>query len=356
MARRTFSPATLRRRFRLRTAVSLSGPLLLLFAAACGGSGPSAPASPASATPSPPATASPSPPTIHVRPVTFRFGGVAPTSWRWQVVSFYGKRLAGGRGETATGSSMGSVTWKGLRNDGSPADPGLYLVKVGAVGAPARSMTTIGRVRFEPPIKAHVYTRLPAAGMRVALTFDDGGGKTAWYWILRELRAAHAKGTFFPIGLYVGGYARRMAGLTIKYGMAIGNHSWSHPDLRWLSNRCVRVQLRRTERVWWRDFRASPVPYLRPPYGAFNARTLAVAGRLGYSRIIMWDVDALDWTNPGVHAIVRNVLDNVRPGSIILMHMRGKTPKALPRIIAGLRARHYKMVTLPELFAAAGFR
>jgi peptidoglycan/xylan/chitin deacetylase (PgdA/CDA1 family) len=38
------------------------------------------------------------------------------------------------------------------------------------------------------------------------------------------------------------------------------------------------------------------------------------------------------------------------------MHMRGKTPAALPRIIAGLRARHYKMVTLPELFSAAGLR
>jgi peptidoglycan/xylan/chitin deacetylase (PgdA/CDA1 family) len=52
---------------------------------------------------------------------------------------------------------------------------------------------------------------------------------------------------------------------------------------------------------------------------------------------------------------VRNVLENVRPGSIILLHARGKAPKALPLIIAGLRVRHYKMVTVPELFAAAGF-
>ena len=62
----------------------------------------------------------------------------------------------------------------------------------------------------------------------------------------------------------------------------------------------------------------------------------------------------MDWANPGVSAIVRNVLENVRPGSIILLHTRGKAPKALPLIIAGLRVRHYKMVTVPELFAAAG--
>jgi peptidoglycan/xylan/chitin deacetylase (PgdA/CDA1 family) len=284
----------------------------------------------------------------------FRFVGAVPSSWRWRVVSFYGDNMAAGRSETTAGRSTGGVTWSGLRADGSRTDPGLYLVKVGAVGAPASSMTTIGWVRFQPPVKARIYTGLPAAGRRVALTFDDGGGKTAWYWILHELRAAHVKGTFFPIGLYVGDYARRMAGLTLKYHMAIGNHSWSHPLLTWLSATHVRAQLRRTERVWWRDFRASPVPYLRPPYGAYNARTLAVAGRLGYSRIILWDVDSGDWANPGVHAIVRNVLENVRPGSIILLHTRGKAPQALPLIIAGLRARHYKMVTVPELFAAAG--
>jgi peptidoglycan/xylan/chitin deacetylase (PgdA/CDA1 family) len=371
MASRRLFPPTLQRYVLLRAALLLTAAVLLL-AAACGGAGPSNPGSP-SASASPVSTASPSATgdAVHVRTVgpdsvllrsrrrvrfRFRFLGVAPPAWRWRVTDFYGGNLIAGQGETADGSSTGSVTWTGLRPDGSRADPGLYLVEVGAVGAPARSMTRIGWVRFEPPVKARVYTRLPAAGRRVALTFDDGGGKTAWYWILRELRAAHAKGTFFPIGRYVGGYAKRMAGLTIKDHMAIGSHSWSHPLLTWLSKRHVRAQLRRAERVWWRDFRASPVPYLRPPYGAYNARTLAIAGRLGYSRIIMWDVDALDWANPGVHAIVRNVLDNVRPGSIILMHMRGKTPAALPRIIAGLRARHYEMVTLPELFAAAGYR
>lgn len=204
------------------------------------------------------------------------------------------------------------------------------------------------------PVKARVYRSLPAAGRRVALTFDDGGGKTAWYWILRELLAGHAKGTFFPIGEYVGGYARRDARLTLKDHMAIGSHSWSHPDLTAVSAGEVRTQLLRPEAVWWHDFGATPVPYLRPPYGSYNARVLAIAGRLGYSRIILWSVDSRDWSKPGVSAIVRNVLDNVRPGSIILMHTRGQTPKALPFIIAGLHRRHYQMVTVPELFAAAG--
>lgn len=286
----------------------------------------------------------------------FRFVGPAPSTWSWRVVSFYGARMAGGQGTTPAGSSTGSVTWNATKPDGAGGDPGLYLVEVGAHGAPPAAMKTVGWVRFQPPVKAHVYSSLPAAGRRVALTFDDGGGKTAWYWILRELKAGHAKGTFFPIGLYVGDYAKRMAGLTITDHMAIGSHSWSHPDLTKLSDAQVRAQLQQTDDIWWQDFRASTVPYLRPPYGAYNAHVLTIAGEMGYSRIILWDVDSLDWTNPGVKAIVRNVFDHAHPGSIILMHTRGQTPKALPLIIAGLRARHYQIVTIAELFKAAGYR
>jgi peptidoglycan-N-acetylglucosamine deacetylase len=285
---------------------------------------------------------------------TFRFVGAAERSWTWRVVSCYGDKIAVGEGQTAAGATTGSVTWDGKQADGSPANAGLYLVVVGARGTLLHNMATIGRVRFEPPVTAHVYRRLPAAGMRVALTFDDGGGKTAWYWILHYLTRAHAKGTFFPIGLYVGDYAKRMAGLTIADHMAIGSHTWSHPDLTTLSDAAVQSQLRRTEAIWWNDFRSSPVPYLRPPGGSYNAHDLALFGRLGYSRIILWDVDSLDWTNPGINAIVHNVLSQVRPGSIVLMHTRGMTPKALPLIIAGLQARHYQMVTVPELFKAAG--
>ena len=287
---------------------------------------------------------------------TFRFAGAAPSSWSWRVLGAYGDLMASGKGQTAAGAHTGSVSWNCTQANGSSAGPGLYLVKVGANGAPASTTTTVGWVRFQPPVTAKVYTNLPAAGKRVALTFDDGGGKTAWYWILRELIAGHAQGTFFPIGEYVADYANRDAGLTLKDHMAIGSHSWSHPDLTTVTDAQVRMQLKQPDDIWWQDFHASTVPYLRPPYGAYNAHLLALAGQMGYSRIILWDVDSLDWTKPGVNTIVANVLDHVHDGSIILMHTRGQTPKALPLIIAGLHARGYQMVTIPELFKAAGVR
>jgi peptidoglycan/xylan/chitin deacetylase (PgdA/CDA1 family) len=69
--------------------------------------------------------------------------------------------------------------------------------------------------------------------------------------------------------------------------------------------------------------------------------------------MVLWSVDTKDWKLPGVNAIVHNALATAGPGSIILMHdgdsNRRETLAALPRIIAGLRARHLQLVTIRQL-------
>jgi peptidoglycan/xylan/chitin deacetylase (PgdA/CDA1 family) len=52
--------------------------------------------------------------------------------------------------------------------------------------------------------------------------------------------------------------------------------------------------------------------------------------------------------------IAQRVLSNVRPGSIVVMHLKPQTAAALPAILRGLKARGYEAVSLPELFRAAG--
>lgn len=118
----------------------------------------------------------------------------------------------------------------------------------------------------------------------------------------------------------------------------------------------VRRELLRSETPWWRAARVTPVPYGRPPYGAYNSSTLAAFGGVGFSRVIMWDVDPQDWRDPGASVIASRVLRRVRPGSIVCMHLRPQTAAALPAILRGLKARGYKAVSLAELFRAAGVR
>jgi chitin deacetylase len=54
-----------------------------------------------------------------------------------------------------------------------------------------------------------------------------------------------------------------------------------------------------------------------------------------------------------VRTIINRVLDGARPGAIVLLHDAGgtrtQTIQALPTIIRRLRARHYRLVTVPRL-------
>jgi peptidoglycan/xylan/chitin deacetylase (PgdA/CDA1 family) len=90
----------------------------------------------------------------------------------------------------------------------------------------------------------------------------------------------------------------------------------------------------------------------RPPYGAYDRFIVAVARSLGLATI-GWNVDPRDWARPGVRAIERTVLSQVRPGSIIVSHdgggPRGETLAAYRKIIPALQRRGYRIVTIPQL-------
>ena len=90
----------------------------------------------------------------------------------------------------------------------------------------------------------------------------------------------------------------------------------------------------------------------RPPYGAYDSSVVATARSLGLATVL-WNVDPSDYALPGTSAIEQRVLAQVRPGSIIISHdgggPRGQTLAAYPRIIAALRARGYRIVTIPQL-------
>jgi peptidoglycan/xylan/chitin deacetylase (PgdA/CDA1 family) len=69
--------------------------------------------------------------------------------------------------------------------------------------------------------------------------------------------------------------------------------------------------------------------------------------------MVLWTVDTNDYRLPGVQAIVNSAVKGARPGAIILLHdaggNRSETVKALPKIIAELRQRGYRLVTVPQL-------
>jgi len=139
----------------------------------------------------------------------------------------------------------------------------------------------------------------------------------------------------------------------------LGNHSYTHRDFRTLTAAEIRDELRRTEAAIAPYCSQDLRPFFRPPSGGYDAEVLAAVGAAGYRDTVTWDVDTIDWRpvnndppGPTTDQIVAKVLANAQNGSIVLNHLGGyNTYAALPRVVAGLRAAGYELVTLDELFA-----
>ena len=183
----------------------------------------------------------------------------------------------------------------------------------------------------------------------VALTFDDEPGPYTPQ-VLSVLERMHVKATFFEIGEDVRVFSHCTAAL-VKAGMVIGDHTEQHPPMALLDRSQQALELdEASDQI---QAAGAPQPLLfRPPYGSFDSTTLRLL-RAREMVMVLWTVDTSDYQLPGVRRIVESALHGARAGAIILLHDgggdRSETVAALPRIIDGLRARGYRLVTVPEL-------
>jgi peptidoglycan/xylan/chitin deacetylase (PgdA/CDA1 family) len=185
-------------------------------------------------------------------------------------------------------------------------------------------------------------TAAEAATKYVYLTFDDGPTSRYTPQVLDILSAYGVRATFFEVGRNVSYYPYLTRRAYLR-GNSVQNHTWSHVDLRYVSWDTFTYQVLKTDRYIRAQTGYTP-RCLRPPYGAVNSRVYARADALG-KKIRLWTVDPRDWSRPGTSVIVRRVLDNVRSGSVILLHDgggdRSQTVAALPTILKTLKARGY---------------
>jgi peptidoglycan/xylan/chitin deacetylase (PgdA/CDA1 family) len=200
-------------------------------------------------------------------------------------------------------------------------------------------------------VLAHGQQNLPL----VALTFDDGPSKYTSQ-VLDTLAKYDVKATFFMIGNNVDRYpdiARRVA----SEGHAIGNHTYSHPF--WAPVEMpgkFHGELDNAERSIFKATDQWP-RYFRPPHGWRSPWMMQLARKENYT-VVTWTVSPDDWQHISARSIEHRVLSKCSAGSIILMHdgielkqdpQRQETVAALPVIIAELKSRGYRFVTIPEL-------
>ncbi len=188
-------------------------------------------------------------------------------------------------------------------------------------------------------------------GRDIALTFDDGPGPYT-PGVLEVLERMHVHATFFEIGKMLQ-YFSASTVRELRDGDVIGDHTETHPEMALLSAHDQHEEL--FEQIARIELLGGPRPVLfRPPYGSYDATTMRELHAL-HLLMVLWSDDTEDYLQPGVPAIVERALAGAHPGAIILMHDAGgtrtQTIAALPTIIGDLRARGFRLVTVPQLLS-----
>jgi len=173
------------------------------------------------------------------------------------------------------------------------------------------------------------------------LTFDDGPTPEVTPWILSVLEKENVKATFFLVGQQIEEFPE-LVGAIIKEGHTIANHSFSHKN-GWLTNK--EKYLEDIENC------QALMPYnklFRPPYGKITKAQIAVLKEK--YKIILWDVLSYDFQqNISPKKVQKNIIQNTKSGSIIVMHNNQMSFKNLEPILENtikqLKAKGYNFST-----------
>ncbi len=182
----------------------------------------------------------------------------------------------------------------------------------------------------------------------VALSFDASWGADKTQDILDTLTRYDIKANYFVVSFWAEKYPDMLKKLGDSGRVEIGTHSNTHPHMPKLSRNQIELELTASVDII-EKCTEKKVELFRPPFGDYNDTLLEEAEKLGLYTI-QWDVDTLDWKDISSQKMAERVLNNVKNGSIVLMHNDGKnTVQALPLIIEGLKNKGYSFKTIGEL-------
>ena len=194
---------------------------------------------------------------------------------------------------------------------------------------------------------------------QLALTYDDGPNDSSTLPLLEVLAKYGVKATFFLIGRHVRSrpaIARKIA----EAGHAIGNHTYSHPNLIFASLKKLRRELEICERVLTETI-GEHARLFRPPFGAKRPAILRTVHSMGF-KPIKWSVTCYDWKPTTADRVEQHAVRQIRGGDLILMHDgdhsqmgadRSHTVEATERLIRRYHDQGYKFVTIPEMMQAS---
>lgn len=180
----------------------------------------------------------------------------------------------------------------------------------------------------------------------VALTINVAWGNEYLPRMLETLHKHNVTATFFLEGRWVKENIR-FAKMIVDAKQEVGNHSYTHPDMKTLSLGAIHEQLQKTNEVI-EAATDQKVKWFAPPSGSFRDDVVNAAAKLQMGTI-MWTVDTIDWRRPEPSVLIERVMSKVHPGAIILMHPTSSTAEALHTLITQLKEKGYEIGNVSTL-------
>nr|WP_075661042.1 polysaccharide deacetylase family protein [Streptomyces acidiscabies] len=219
-----------------------------------------------------------------------------------------------------------------------------------------------------------VFEHAPRKARTVALTFDadmtsDQGPRAARGEhfdnpaLIATLRSLKIPATVFMTGRWAEEYPDQARSIGRDPLFEVANHSYSHhaftADCYGLPT-VPEADMRGDVEKAYAAFRKAGVPhampYFRFPGGCYDKTALRALNATGVTAV-QWDVISGDAFATDADAVARQVLDGVKPGSVVVMHCTRSaaptTERALRTIVPELRRKGYRFVKVSDQIRAA---
>ena len=186
----------------------------------------------------------------------------------------------------------------------------------------------------------------------VAITYDDGPSSPYTNQLLDILDRYQVKATFFEIGRNIEKHPE-IVPMIVARGHELANHSYSHKDMMFKPREFLLSEIEKTDKLLQELGVKQDSISFRPPFGLRFVVLSYLLSQM-HKKLIMWDVNSLDYKKTlTAEDIANRVIDNVRSGSIMLMHDSGgdrsKTLAATQAIVKTLQSKGYVFKTVSEL-------
>lgn len=198
----------------------------------------------------------------------------------------------------------------------------------------------------------NIVTHVDTKEKVVALTFDDGPLPGATEDVLATLKRLDVKATFFVIGVEAARHPDQLKKIIVA-GEEVGNHSYSHKVMAFMTYGDVAKEIESNDKLIRAAGYSGPIQF-RVPY---NIKFITLPYYLMQHKRLDISRDAITsegWSD-SPKQIANDILSQVKPGSIILLHPMYKhtvsSRQAIAQIVGDLRAKGYKFVTVSQLLS-----